>query len=65
MLAFIKYQPAVVEPSCDISKRHVDLVRIIQPDEVPGGAEVVEICSYMQHSVWQLTQYHNSVAFIG
>jgi hypothetical protein len=68
MLAFIQSQPSVVERLL----RHVEtpsivdlLVRIIQLDEVPGGAGVLEVCSYMQHSSWQLTQYRNSVAFVG
>lgn len=68
MLAFIQSQPYVVERLL----RHVEtpsvvdlIVRIIQLDEVPGGAGVLEVCSYMQHSAWQLTQYRNSVAFVG
>ncbi|KAG1891333.1 hypothetical protein F4604DRAFT_1989740 [Suillus subluteus] len=55
--------------SCDT---HVDMtfivglpVCIIQLDEVPGDAGILEVCSYMQHSAWQLTQLRNSVTFVG
>lgn len=57
MLAFIQSQPSVVERLL----RHVEtpsivdlLVRIIQLDEHPGGAGVLEVCSHM-HSLCAFT----------
>lgn len=68
MLAFIQSQPSVVERLL----QHVEtpsivdlIIRIIQLDEVSGGAGVLEVCSYMQHSASQLTQCRNAVAFVG
>lgn len=50
MLAFIQSQPTIVERLL----RHVEtasfvdlLVRIIQLDEYPGGAGVLEVCSQL------------------
>jgi hypothetical protein len=58
MLAFIQSQPSVVERLlCHVETPSIVdlLVRIIQLDEHPGGAGVLEVCSYMHSCAHSLT----------